>query len=128
MGPKKSPIAKPVVSDTDLAAAKQLLGNQEELKRQRSNLTYYLGKSGMDKAFNSQSVAKKRDYLEAWFASRLADQRGKLSTNLKEEFNTEHEHSVGYAWMSKGQMMTTFGDTKVLSRDIATCAVNWSDR
>ena len=37
-----APIEKPVVSDSDYAAAKKLLENEEELKRQRSSLSHFL--------------------------------------------------------------------------------------
>jgi hypothetical protein len=109
-------VAKPIVSETDLAAARKLLESADEKKRQKSNLDYFLKKNGITRDFDRKSATAKREYLEAWFGARLAETRGKLNSTVTESFGSSHESQVAYSWMSKQALIDQFGEKKAMNK------------
>ena len=71
------------VDVADLESAKKLLEDAEELKRQRSNLAYYLKGTGLLPDFTRKSVQAKKEFLASWFAARVAEKRGKLDAKVE---------------------------------------------
>ena len=65
----KKPIETPVVSDKDVAAARQVLKDSAEMGRQRSNLLYWLQTQGQKEEYLSWDRDAKNQFLVKHFCS-----------------------------------------------------------
>ena len=117
MAPKKvkakgKPIETPVVSDKDVAAAKQLLKDSAENTRQRSNLLYFLASKGQKEEYLRWDRDAKNEFLAKHFAYQLANGTKKLDRESVREIVMRREKEHGYEWKSKQQLIDQFGEKK----------------
>ena len=75
MAPKKvkqQPAPRPLVSASDLAAAEAVLQNDAQMKKARSNMTYWLRLHGYDQDYFAKNATAKREYLAMWQADKMS--------------------------------------------------------
>ena len=111
-----APIEKPVVSDSDYAAAKKLLENEEELKRQRSCLSFFLESRGQKEEYADWSREAKKEFLIIFLADRLAS--GKLKSTMRtfRTVDSVDTNKRSFEWWNKKQMIDTWGEAKAIAR------------
>lgn len=117
MAPKAKPkarkdLTKPIVSQSELEHAKKLLEDAEELKRARSNMTYYLRSIGLEGHYAQRNSAAKKEYLELWFADRLNMREAKLKSSSTKEFTNTTRASDDFFWASKQELINLLGEIK----------------
>ena len=61
---KQTELTIPMVSAEELRQAWELLSKNDEMKRARSNMAYWLKQRKLDGEYNSKSAAAKEEYLE----------------------------------------------------------------
>lgn len=110
------PLEMPVVSAEDLAEAKTILQAEKEMKRQRSNMSYWLEAQGLKNQYNNKSTAAKQEFLQSWFADKLASKRTELSSTCSQSHATTTITNNDFTWMSKQELINTFGAEKAQAK------------
>ena len=73
--PTVTKLEKPIVSQADASKAKTLLKEKENLAKARNSLYYWLTSKGLHEKFHALPCAERREYLEAWYAERMEDEK-----------------------------------------------------
>eukprot|EP00959_Pyramimonas_sp_CCMP1952_P221337 4626974-Pyramimonas_sp.AAC.1 len=119
MGPKAKkkgkevrPLEVPEVAQADVEAARKLLADKDELKRQRSNMKYWLQSQSMDKSYDILTSDAKMEFLEKHLASKIA--KGTIKTSLKtsKSIDVTTTNANNFTWMNKKQMIDMWGPEK----------------
>eukprot|EP00959_Pyramimonas_sp_CCMP1952_P452956 9467451-Pyramimonas_sp.AAC.2 len=119
MAPKKRPApkdgpapVKPVVSPIELAAAKAVLKDEAELKRQRSSMSHWLKTQGAYDTFKTWSCPEKKEFLETWYAKKLVDNNAKVTQATAKEYKLRSHNEHNFQWVGKEQMQKLIGENK----------------
>ena len=112
----KEPIQKPVVSDSDYQEAKKALEDQEELKRQRANLSYYLQAKGQKNQHDTWDNATKKEFLILHLADKMASNSLKGTLKVRRSVKREDKSKRWYEWWNKKQMLDRWGPEKTEAR------------
>jgi hypothetical protein len=118
MSPKKKAsqnackLEMPIVSEKDLKDARLQLASESEVKKQRSNMSYYLQQQGHTDAYKAPSTQVKRQYLDAWFAQRLGEQNVKKALQDERLLVATTRKVRKYSFMAKAALIREFGEEK----------------
>jgi hypothetical protein len=105
----------PLVSDKDLCRAKESLKAEQELKKQRANMMYYLQANNQKDAYDASSISQKKEFLHAWFADKLASRDGLTNLVTSTGHATEAKSSRNFTWMSEESMIKQLGEAKAIA-------------
>ncbi|CAK0808578.1 unnamed protein product [Prorocentrum cordatum] len=114
--PVKAPLPAYSIAAQDLERAKQLLSNEEELKRQRSNLSYWLDSVGAKDAYSAKGTEEKKAFLTQWFADKLVKLEGQNKLSTIRTAGTLKKKEEDFEWMSKETMIARLGARKAQSK------------
>ena len=98
------------ITQREIEASKKALESKEELKRQRSNMTYALEKKGVLKGFESLTNPEKKTFLEEWYAGKLLSAGGIKALSTTQAVSTKNHKEKNYDWFNKFQILREFGD------------------
>ncbi len=73
--PQKLALVKSVVSEEDLAEARTIMANGAELKRARSNMSYWLKQNGLEAEYGGKNMKARKEFLENWLADKLGKKK-----------------------------------------------------
>lgn len=109
-------LQRPVVKQTDLEAAREMLANEAEMKRARSQMSYWLRNQGFEKEYSTKNTTAKRDFLQHWFADRLAQKNAAKAATSSQRYSSTESAEHKYQWLGKQQMINMFGEAKALAK------------
>ena len=112
----KAALSHPTVSAEAIKKAEEFLKSEEEAKRQRANLAYYLEQHGAKDEYQHWSGPSKRDFLLVQVAKKIEDGKlaAEVTTARQVEFRQESDYD--WHWMGKQEMINTFGEQKALGK------------
>ena len=117
MSPKKvkqQPAPRSLVSASDLAAAEAVLQNDAQMKKARSNMTYWLRLHGYDQDYFAKNATAKREYLAMWQADKMSS--GNRTRVEEKTVTSESSSGRKFVYMAKQQLINEYGEAKALAK------------
>ena len=115
-GAEKKPIVEPIVSEAEFDKAAKILESEEELKRARSDLSYFLNKQGVYDQYKGWDKHKKKEFTIKFFADKLSNPTTKASFRNFKVAETVEKAADNFVWMSKKKMIDEFGPEKTSNK------------
>jgi hypothetical protein len=115
-GPKKRKpvLPSPIASEKELEAAREVLKDAAELKRQRSNMMYYLKSQGLENAYGAETAAAKGQFFENWLAEKMTKKGGTAESSSAHTVRSTDDEL--YDWMGKAELINRIGEAKACAQ------------